>query len=568
MMNRDRSAINNGQITLTSDKMGPDHLTMAGRVVAAMCLIGIIWIRETKAEPSPFLDSVVLPVEQSHDGLYYTNIVVGNPGRYLRFLLDFTTNDTVIELPLNRFSQTFSVYEDESQGSEIFYFRHLKLRLPVHYNPLAATSVHQGVLALGPGSWLWRWWSEYTIVPSSLYLGEYGTWSREDLNFYAPLLHAEHVVGQVDGSDYHVDLHSGTPLTFLPNQLYIKENISIIVQGGCEDAYRECNVNPGSLGYCYDSWALDFHSEDYTIQDPITGFMYKALHRSEDAEEISLGVHVTSDMFFYHNLLQGLVTMQPSYRAFSRQMFNLVSSLVLFTLLVLWLSMVLVRRIESEHQRLLVICVQVYGHVFALVVWVMNTVGLRNTRLLLHHYHWHGFWVQGIFVGVFLATTIGTAVLIWRSFERLPNPFVVSVVEYTHSWQVRRWFDTLPLQRLFFETAIMLALWVSLLETNYSTFDFVITVFVSTIHSILVTILALDVWIERGWGTTLVLCLVTLVLSYGFLVGFNLSLVVYTLWFWHPTWPAVFLFYIMGFVVMPSLHIFVKKRIHSLDKLA
>lgn len=550
--------------------MSVDKMMRYDTPIAICCLamLAVIHARRAHGMPlgPPFLDPVVLSVEQSHDGRYFTKLVVGNPGRYLNFILDFTGNDTVIELPLGHYSQTFAVYDKGPQGSEIFYFRHLKLRLPVTFHPMVGTTEHQGVLGLGAGSWLWRWWPEYTVVPSALYLGAYGRWARRDTNFYAPLLPAAHVHGRVDGTVYPVHLHSGAQSTGLPNKLYPQESVSIVLQGQCEHAYAQCGVHHGIWGYCYESWPLELHSADYSVQEPRSGFHYKALHRAPDTEGIVLGTHVTRHLFFYHNWFRGVVAVQPSYRAFHRETFNLVASLVLAALIFLWLSMVLVHRVESERQRLLVILVQGYGHAFALAVWIMNTWGLHNTRLLLYHYHWHGFWVQGALLAVLLITTVGTIVLVARSFRWATDPFTTTAHAYTRSWQNRLWLDTLPIQRLFFEGALLLTLWVSLIESNHSTFDFIITLFVATVHSVLITVLTLDMWLRRRWGVQFVILLVSLVLSYAFLVAFNLTTAVYTLWYWHPTWPAMVVLYVAAAVVMPAFFISAKKHIHSLEK--
>ncbi len=527
-------------------------------------LLVLLWCAVITCDVQPpFFSPISLPLEQGHDGRYYTYLVVGNPGHTLKFLLDFSANHTEINTSLHTFSQTYAVYGDSEWGSELFYFRQYKLRMPVKYG-VATTTAYQGVLGLGQFSWLWRRWVEYTVVPSELTLGSYTGYSKDDVTFYAPMLSYSQPVAYIDSTPYTIQWHGTDPNTYLPATLYAQEDISLTLDGHCSPAYEKCGVSFGLFGQCYSSWPLHWSTPDFQILDPITNFHYKALHRGHTPHTISLGTVATRNLFFYHNWFHNVFAVQLSYRYGQQVSFNLFASLLLSITLFLWLSMVFVHKITSERTHILLIGVQLYGITFAIATWFTNIVGLHNTRLFMHHFHSSGLWLQIVLGILLILDAIVTCAFIFRTFRWLPKPWSVNRKDYENMWYVIRLGQTLPLQRLFFENAVFLALWIAVLQTNSAIWDFMLTLAVITIYALLVSVLTLDAWLYHGFGGTFLLCLIYLVATYTFLIAFNLTTAVHVLWNHHAASPAFIAFYVFAAVVVPAMYIFMKKHVHLL----
>jgi hypothetical protein len=117
----------------------------------------------------------------------YVQVRVGNPGRKLTLRLRWDHDTTYLYERGESYSFTFGA------SDEIFYLGDVKVRLPIVYGleaPLLVSAdgtvlqddrridtsgsvTHHGSLGLGPGSFLWRYWTSYTISRHTLTLGSY-----------------------------------------------------------------------------------------------------------------------------------------------------------------------------------------------------------------------------------------------------------------------------------------------------------------------------------------------------------------------------------------------------------
>lgn len=137
------------------------------------------------AESQPQINAVRLPLYQKQ----YVRLHVGNPGRVLTLRLRWDQDTSRLYDDPKTYSSTFS-----DQGSDIFYFGDVKIRVPVVYGRETDVYVsgdtgdviedgtrsdtdggvlHQGSLGLGPRSIVWRYWMERTVSRHTLTLGKY-----------------------------------------------------------------------------------------------------------------------------------------------------------------------------------------------------------------------------------------------------------------------------------------------------------------------------------------------------------------------------------------------------------
>lgn len=129
-----------------------------------------------RVQPTPFLESVRFRVIDGD----FIEIASGNPGHITKLRLDMSVDGILLYESLAQRSQTFFVDTANGDGSEIFYFEHYKLRLPVRFvsgsvesahSVLSHTAAHAGVLGLGRASPLWRHWGAFTLSADTLVLG-------------------------------------------------------------------------------------------------------------------------------------------------------------------------------------------------------------------------------------------------------------------------------------------------------------------------------------------------------------------------------------------------------------
>jgi hypothetical protein len=156
------------------------------RAVLALSLLCLLFGASAAWDPINIdANSVRLPLYQKQ----YIQVRVGDPGRVLVLRLRWDHDLTFLYDRPESYSATFT------DTSDIFYLKHIKVRLPVVYGLETAALIapngaiinddrrvdtsggvsHQGSLGLGRNSPLWHYWSGFTLSQHTLTLGEYDT---------------------------------------------------------------------------------------------------------------------------------------------------------------------------------------------------------------------------------------------------------------------------------------------------------------------------------------------------------------------------------------------------------
>lgn len=157
------------------------------------------------------------------EDIHVVRLVVGTPGRTMRFALDFSDRFMRIARPLT--SATFS---HTAGGTDVVHVGRRRLRLPLRVDPEAAERLGcptcDGTLGVGSASPLWLFYGSATFTPGAVLLGTTpapiaaarGGYSR-CLGPHPTLCITE---AQVHGHRYMVDLSFRTAETLVPMRVY------------------------------------------------------------------------------------------------------------------------------------------------------------------------------------------------------------------------------------------------------------------------------------------------------------------------------------------------------------
>jgi len=105
------------------------------------------------------------------DSYLAASLAMGNPRKEMTFFVDFSSSSLISYVRLDQISYSYST---DFGGTDLIYISNTRMKVSV---TLAVRDRNKcfdcdGVLGLGKNSFLWRYWSEATITPFYINLGD------------------------------------------------------------------------------------------------------------------------------------------------------------------------------------------------------------------------------------------------------------------------------------------------------------------------------------------------------------------------------------------------------------
>ncbi len=439
----------------------------------------------------------------------YIEVLVGNPGQYLKLRMDRNSNTTIVlfDAPYKH-SQTTVIYEN-GIGSELFYMGCVVVRLPYVINPSLRTFdtkvTYHGVIGLGKESLIWTHWPRATIGPATLCLGDYD--HGVDRNTYKPFnLHGklnEPYPATVNGQQHNVYFLPGSKYTYLPRELYIKHDLK----------------EPLPLFYFESDASLGLDEEDME-ERTATGFPVTAVKQQRVNNDIILGEYPCLNFVSHEDHITGDQTLCPSYDFFdvgnSQPTFGSISGLLLSVALVFWLMLIFDERFQTPEQEqdcreiTSTLAFEIYAYVASLFVIIIEYQAFKCKRFIEHH----------------LPQCNGR-----ECFDIIPIIFGITLVGGIITLFLPRRFKWRKLRRCFVETALVLAIWISQIHQHTSMPSHLLILTVSSIYIVLRLLAILEEIIY--WDLTLqfLILLLYAIFATVFFISHNLHPFITRFWF-------------------------------------
>lgn len=270
----------------------------------------------------------------------YVQVKVGHPGRPLTLRLRWDLNVNYLYDSPYTYSNTFS---STGGGSDVFYLSPsiLPLRLPViydrepsqlqssllpHYNGMRQDTSggvsYNGILAMGPTSAIWQYWSSFTISKYTLVLG--GAFDPVDslgidaiqLKSKIGFLTLIDALGSENGT-LPIDFDLAEEFTFVPLRIYP----SIYDLVFKKNDHRISNLISPNNSTSSRSSLLFWMSSSSSVITTSYGGPERTLQISEragkNASQITLGrIHLLEDFVYHQNKATGMEVVQEVYDTF------------------------------------------------------------------------------------------------------------------------------------------------------------------------------------------------------------------------------------------------------------
>jgi len=418
----------------------------------------------------------------------FVRLLVGHPGIYLNLQVNTSATDIELYAPLYLRSQSELLRRDGT-GEEVFFFNgDTRLWLPYRLNPFPDKDSMRfyppgdGVFGLGRHSRLFNFWHNYTLNSQYLYLGYYDPYSQLSADERAPVLLAnEPAACQLDdGGACRVVLDPGRVDTFLPAALYHRTPHSLTLRSSnCQHQYREIGMEASS---CEDTETLQLTESSVRL---VNGLEYNATRR-HDGSEIRLGLHFLEEHSVFHDHVRGRQFFTPSAFALRPSNYVALCIVVLAFILMAWATIVTVDRYGSEWTFNLTFMLEFYGYLVCTVAWASTLFGLRWARLVANFLRMPAAPLLVFISLALLACLLGS---LW-----LLTHFDLQITLQPRAGRMARNKAEASrlkhLRLLFFPSAVLMTLWLCVLQNHNSLPDIVYLLVFVTALCINATLLA------------------------------------------------------------------------------
>jgi len=472
---------------------------------------------------------VHLPVKHEK----FVTLLVGSPGVYKTFRLDFSSNQTITLFGSSAsYSKSYQQYLGTLRGSELFYIGCYKERFSTVYDSSKIkydTKVpYHGILGLGEYSELWYHWTKYTISSTSLVLGGYDySLIRKDYQpFKIQCKYNKPIKVEIGGDQYNLYYSPEDYYTRLPHKLYYEaETLDI---------------------YMIDSRkTIQLDRSDYTLRLP-TGFNFSVLRKQpEHSRDIILGEHTVRQLVSYNDVIYKKRNIHPAYDLFdsgnSQPSFNSTTGILLTTILAFWIATVYTERIVTKSKRSTFISrMEVYAFVASLLILFLEHRAFKVFRFVHHHVGYTHFITYDILVWfIIFDVFIGTILFFYN-------------LNTNHMLYMRS---------ICVESVIITTLWITQVDNHRSVLDHLTLLFLASIYSTIRTIVFMYHSIQHPLHKEKLRWVVLgiyAILSQVFLIFYNISPFIDRFWYDFPRKASSNTLLWVVFSGIPILFLFAK----------
>ncbi len=523
----------------------------------------------------PLAKPIALAVEDNQ----YVQLPTGNPGKFNKYRLDHNLNITYLYDFPTSYSQTHNDY------SELLYFGDVKIRLPVCYG-LPPTNYdarlygikHDGVLALGSGSDIWKYWHVATISSSRVDLG------RFNLNSYVTsspgilLKYSESLPCTVGNKSYSIRFDPRQDISLFPHELFHQKTFDVLhsydityCEKWCErmrfplsGISSVCLGNKGETSFDHLSLLLSVSDIDYSSSTQTKHVVPISKINTIRPQEIVLGRLFMDKMVIHIDRISESMIITPSFSRFREThpdcTTNTYLGLAICITYITWVLTVNSETPNEETNRIFFGLLQLYGSILVFCAFSYNLYGIEIWKFYCHLVDSGITWLYDIgilLVPVFTFLNIASVIMVFRNDK---NSVVISSTFESLDFQqgfsiLSRWEQVGLMNRLFFETALLWSLWITLLEGHYDAGGVLYLIAVATLLCCnhLVITLMLFVRDTLLWIPSCVLFL----FSFIFLLHSNVLPYITLQMFQNPFKWELSATYVSMFVFIPSLFILV-----------
>ena len=448
----------------------------------------------------------------------HVRLLVGNPGQFVNFRLNYSLDEIQLHQSLDGSSQTCS--ETGERGTDLFYLGDYRVRLPYRRaadsaEPIALQSrpgPYGGTLGLGRYSPLWKYWRRVGYSTNSILLGGYDSYAQLDPETRPPLLSHGRVSCSLDtGLIGELQVDPGCMDMYLPGESFAEPPHSISFRGE-----SDCAADYAALGidaaHCSNENELAVRSQDVYL---VNQKHYEAVQRSHDGK-LRLGQRFLQDYAWFCDWDHDKIGMTGSAYGYSASNLNALCAILLILVVTVWLAMVLGRP-DTEWLFQMTLFFELYGHVIAGVTVFVNFYAMQWTRFITNFLEGSAVPLL-LFYMYILSVSFAAALglLYWN--VRLPLRFHDSPDR--HSQNVARLRQHNNLRIFLFLSSTLSGLWLCVLPSHKNGSDLVFLLFFATVLCIASGVLTLhNHWTGRRY--TLLMALHT-ALFYAFLIFANI----------------------------------------------
>ena len=394
----------------------------------------------------------------------YVSMLVGNPGEMLNFKINFTSHDIQIHKSLNSISQTFEIMPNGIHGSEIFYIGKYTFRLPVKFisfNPepitqLISSNNYDGTIGLGELSPIWKFWRSATFSTRSIILGIYDPYTQLDYTIRPPLFRIpdKHYSNKNDNDiicsirkfnqssaiiitdnkeiDENLDVyyslyHFGNTMKFSidagKTNTYIPRNIDLFDQGDelllesqldCHEEYTKIGIN---VSECTNTILLKLNSQNITLKNQKEFITVQQIKDEQQQDFISIGRQFIIDYTMFYNWDTQRTSIVPSVFAIYNSSINTIFSIILVTMISLWLLIMLNNKIIEKWLFVGVIVLEMVFYVTSLTVFLINMFVFKWSRFVTHIVRGDSSPVFIYIIYNLIVSFIGSIILLLRNVK-------------------------------------------------------------------------------------------------------------------------------------------------------
>jgi hypothetical protein len=492
----------------------------------------ILLCRATGAWPIQPLQTVALELIDSH----FVRLNVGNPPHSYTFYISLVQDDiTISAFQQQTFELQSHSFEPSAppRASELFLLGSYLLRLPFRYGlveidrtvRLSTQQNAVGIIGLGSGSFLWKYWMNFSLTNDKLVLG-------------ADILDEKELPWLFQGNGACENPKTGTMSPFtvdfsimellLPHTLFEEKPASLTIREA------QCLTHPRA-DQCEISTDIQLRDQNIPL---LTGASYTATDRSHD------GIVHVGRRFFYEIAFfcdwpsqQRLIIDTDS----SNSSFNAGYAIIITLLGWCWALLALGKSREktlSRTEETFFLYMQLFLFETIIVCWATNFLVFQWTyavKALLEELA--GFALFYIHSTVWVGVIAGL-ILLWKEFHRRE----LGGQQYLLQWHL-----------VIIANASLAILWVCFVQHHHFNSDILFLLTFSTGLCILNGVVFL-LGYYTGYSFISKVLLLPLLFSYIFLVLDNL-LLVYEVYFVEPPMLFFFFWYLLVLCVLPTLAI-------------
>ena len=503
------------------------------------------------------LQTVRLTVHES----VHVQLLVGNPGQFVNFRLNYSLDEIQLHSSLSGRSQTYS--ETGGSGTELFYLGDYRVRLPFRYatdtaEPIALLSrpgPYGGTLGLGRYSPLWKYWRRVGYSTNSVLLGGYDSYAQLDPDTRPPLLSHGRVSCSLDtGIIAELQIDPSCTDLYLPGESFTEQpqTISFSGESDCSADYAALGITGG---HCSNENELPVRPQDMYL---VSQKHYSAVQRSHDGK-LRLGWRFLQDYAWFCDWNHNQVGLTSSAYGHQPSDLNALCSILLILVVTVWLTMVFGRP-DTEWLFQMTLFFEMYGHLIAGITVFVNFYAMQWTRFITNFLEFSAAPLL-LFYAYILSVSFAAALglLYWN--VRLPLRFHESPERHRENLARLRRYNNL---RIFlFLSSTLSALWLCVLPNHKNGSDLLYLLFFATMLCIASGVLTLhNLWMRRRYT---VLMAVHTLLFYAFLIFANIVPASATIDL-HDSHFLTVALYMFALVFFPTEIIFGKLVLFTLKK--